>query len=177
MRRRVLLLVGVLLAGAGVPEPDDYRLGDYNAPTPATLRGARVLGTDAVRELVASGGAVLIDVLPTPRRPEATRPGTPWLPLPHHSIPGSVWLPTVGQGVITAAAERKLAEVLARTTGGRRDAPVVFYCKPDCWISWNAARRAVEGGWSDVVWYPEGIDGWVRAGLPTEVVEPEAFAE
>ena len=29
-------------AAAEVPEPDSYRLEDYRAPTPATLRGAKV---------------------------------------------------------------------------------------------------------------------------------------
>ena len=31
-------------ASAEVPEPDGYRLEDYRAPTPATLRGAKVIG-------------------------------------------------------------------------------------------------------------------------------------
>ena len=178
MRRRAALAAAVLLlAGAGVPEPDGYRLDDYRAPTPDTLRGARVLDTAGLREAVADGGVVLIDVLPAPRRPEGMRSGAPWLPVPHRAIPGSIWLPTVGYGVVTVAAERGLAGVLDRAAGDRRDAPVVFYCKAECWLSWNAARRAVEMGWRNVIWYPEGIDGWEAAGLPTEVVEPKPFDE
>ena len=178
MRRRAALAAAVLLlAGAGVPEPDGYRLDDYRAPTPATLRGARVLDTAALRDAVAGGGVVLIDVLPAPRRPEAMRPGTPWLPTPHRAIPGSIWLPTVGYGVIAPEAERSLARVLERAAGGRRDAPVAFYCRAECWMSWNAARRAVEMGWRNVIWYPDGIDGWMAAGLPTAVVEPESLDE
>lgn len=175
--RRGLLAAALLLAAAGVPEPDGFRMDDYQAPTPSTLRGARVVDTGAMRELVAAGGAVLIDVLPAPRRPEAMRPGTPWLPVPHRAIPGSRWLPTVGLGVITVAAERQLADVLAEATGGRRDTPIAFYCKPECWVSWNAARRAVALGWSNVIWYPEGIEGWTAAGLPTEIVEPAPLQE
>jgi len=46
-----LLLGGLLLARApanaeSVAEPEDYRGGNYRSPTPATLRGARVLSTD-----------------------------------------------------------------------------------------------------------------------------------
>ena len=93
------------------------------------------------------------------------------------AIPSSVWLPTIGYGVISAAAEQRLAEVLHEATAGRRDAPIAFYCKQDCWMSWNAARRAVESGWRNVIWYPDGIDGWTAAGLPTEVVEPEPLDE
>jgi PQQ-dependent catabolism-associated CXXCW motif protein len=36
----------------------------------------------------------------------------------------------------------------------------------DCWMSWNAAKRALELGHKAVVWYPEGTDGWSEAGLP-----------
>lgn len=176
MKRRAVLAAVLVLTGAA-SEPDGYRLDNYRAPTPATLRGARVFSTAEVRTLVAGGGVALIDVLPSPRRPETIRPGSPWLPTPHRAIPASVWLPTVGYGVVTVAAERKLAEVLDRMTAGRRDAPIVFYCKPECWMSWNAARRAVEAGWRNVIWYPEGIDGWVEAGLPTEVVDPEPLEE
>lgn len=172
MTRRGLLLAAFLLAGAGVPEPDGYRMDDYRAPTPGTLRGAAVATTADMRDLVARG-AVLIDVLPAPRRPESMRPGTPWLPTPHHAIPGSLWLPTVGYGVISPAAEAQLDDILSLATAGRRDAPIVFYCRAECWMSWNAARRAVAAGWRGVVWYPEGIDGWTAAGLPTEEVQPE----
>ena len=172
MRRRALL-AALLLAGAGVTEPDGYRSDDYRAPTPDTLRGAIVAGTAEVRDLVARGAAVLIDVLPAPRRPESMRPGMPWLPTPHRAIPGSLWLPTVGYGVISPAAEEQLGDVLSQATAGRRDAPVVFYCRAECWMSWNAARRAVAAGWRGVVWYPEGVDGWTAAGLPTEEVQPE----
>ncbi len=33
-------------AGDAPPEPDSYRQSDYRAPTPATLKGARVLTTE-----------------------------------------------------------------------------------------------------------------------------------
>jgi PQQ-dependent catabolism-associated CXXCW motif protein len=36
----------------------------------------------------------------------------------------------------------------------------------DCWMSWNAARRAVALGYSAVNWYPLGADGWANSGLP-----------
>ena len=39
-------------------------------------------------------------------------------------------------------------------------------------MSWNAAKRALENGYRNVVWYPEGTDGWQAAGLPLAVAEP-----
>jgi PQQ-dependent catabolism-associated CXXCW motif protein len=43
---------------------------------------------------------------------------------------------------------------------------VLFYCMMDCWMSWNAAKRAIEWGYSSVLWYPLGADGWEFEGLP-----------
>jgi rhodanese-related sulfurtransferase len=33
-------------------------------------------------------------------------------------------------------------------------------------MSWNAAKRALSYGYTNVAWYPEGTDGWQRANLP-----------
>jgi PQQ-dependent catabolism-associated CXXCW motif protein len=49
---------------------------------------------------------------------------------------------------------------------------MVFYCKPDCWMSWNAARRALSLGYTRVDWYPDGAAGWKQAGYPLERREP-----
>jgi rhodanese-related sulfurtransferase len=40
-------------------------------------------------------------------------------------------------------------------------------------MSWNAAKRALTYGYSDVAWYPEGTDGWQFADLPLEDSHPE----
>jgi PQQ-dependent catabolism-associated CXXCW motif protein len=50
---------------------------------------------------------------------------------------------------------------------------VVVYCQADCWMSWNAAKRILAYGYSDVAWYPEGTDGWERAGLDLTESQPE----
>jgi hypothetical protein len=42
----------------------------------------------------------------------------------------------------------------------------VLYCHPQCWASWNA--QADHQLWlSQGHWYPDGIEGWEKAGLPT----------
>ena len=41
----VILIAVVDARAADVPEPDGYRLEDYRTPTPATLRGVTVIGT------------------------------------------------------------------------------------------------------------------------------------
>jgi rhodanese-related sulfurtransferase len=39
-------------------------------------------------------------------------------------------------------------------------------------MSWNAAKRALEMGYSNVAWYPDGIDGWAFADLPLQESTP-----
>lgn len=153
------------------PEPEGYRLHDYRAPVPATLAGATVLDTKGAQALHLSGEAVFIDVLPSPPKPENLPAGTIWQAPARDTIPGATWLPDVGFGEIPAETDRYFREHLEALTGGDRDRPVVFFCLPDCWMSWNAARRAiVEYGMRDVYWYPLGTDGWAMAGLPLEKV-------
>ena len=50
----------------------------------------------------------------------------------------------------------------------------MFYCARNCWMSWNAARRAVvELGYTSVYWYPDGPDGWREAGHELAQAVPE----
>jgi PQQ-dependent catabolism-associated CXXCW motif protein len=48
----------------------------------------------------------------------------------------------------------------------------VVYCLKDCWMSWNAAKRALAMGYTNVAWYPDGTDGWASADLPLEQATP-----
>jgi len=43
----------------------------------------------------------------------------------------------------------------------------------DCWMSWNAGKRALSLGYVHVLWYPDGTDGWAAAGYPLEERNPE----
>lgn len=160
-------------ADPNVPVPETYRLDDYRAPVPDTVPGAEVLHIPAMQQLVSRHDAVLIDVLPAPRRPAGMRPGTPWLPAHHASLPGSLWWPEIGRGALPDAVEARLRQRLRDVTQGDPPRLVVFYCLADCWMSWNAARRAGEMGF-DAAWFPEGVDGWQAAGLPTQDTVPEA---
>ena len=40
-------------------------------------------------------------------------------------------------------------------------------------MSWNAAKRALGYGYSNVAWYPDGTDGWEHANLPMVESRPE----
>ena len=171
--RRALLLAA--LAGPAMAEvapPEGYRTDDYRAPTPEQVPGATAIDTAVAEALWRQGGAVWIDVLVAPRRPPDLPATTLYRPSPRLGIPGSQWWPEVGRGVLAPVLEAWFRDALARATGEDRDRPVVFYCLADCWMSWNAAKRAAEWGWRAVHWYRDGTDGWEVMGLPTAVLHP-----
>jgi PQQ-dependent catabolism-associated CXXCW motif protein len=165
---------GNLAANAQPAEPEGYRMDDYRSPTPATVAGGVVLDTDAARKLWESGAAAWIDVLPAPRRPANLPASALWIPVPHRDIPGSLWLPDIGRGALSSEFESYFHHHLEAATHGRKDAAVVFYCLADCWMSWNAAKRAASWGYTEVFWYRDGTDGWEAAKLPMADAEPMA---
>lgn len=167
-----LLLLGQTAAFAQAPEPDGYRMDDYRAPTPLTVVGGTALDTVSADKLWASGTAVWIDVLPAPRRPANLPASAIWMPVPHKDIAGSAWLPDIGRGALSPELESYFRRHLEAATNGRRDAPTVFYCLADCWMSWNAAKRAASWGYTRVYWYRDGTDGWEAAKLPMQTAEP-----
>jgi PQQ-dependent catabolism-associated CXXCW motif protein len=154
------------------PEPQGYRTENYRAETPARVPGGTVLDTAAAQRLWRAGGAVWIDVLPAPHRPPNLPAASVWLPVPRRDIPGSVWLPDIGRGDLNPRLEGYFRASLARLTKGRPEAPVVFYCLANCWMSWNAAKRAAKWGYRRIYWYRDGTDGWQAAKLPLAVAKP-----
>lgn len=153
-------------------EPEGYRLDAYRAPVPATLHGARVLDAAAAAELWRKGGVAFVDVLPRPPKPAGLPAGTLWRDQPHSTIPGAMWLPNVGFGALNAETESYFRAGLSAVTRGDVNAPLVIFCQRDCWMSWNAAKRALAYGYTDVSWFPTGVDGWGEAGLPLEAAQP-----
>ena len=155
------------------PEPNGYRTEDYRAPVPATLAGVRVLTSAEAEAIWRTKAGVFIDVMPRAPKPPNLPQGTVWRDKPRLGIPGSMWLPDTGYGKLAAATEDYLKRGLVRATAGNHAALVVVYCMADCWMSWNAAKRIRTYGYSSVAWYPEGTDGWERAGLDLVEMQPE----
>ncbi len=156
------LLVGLAIAtcGAQANEIGNYGvlpqetlwLADPHAPTPLALPGARTLTTPELRKLLqVSPRPILIDVLGSDG---------------HRTLPGAVWLPGAGRGEsFDDELQPRLAQALATLTEGDRARPLVFYCaNPLCWLSYNAALRALRLGYQDVIWYRGGIQAWGASG-------------
>lgn len=167
----VLLFVGTA-ALASPPEPDGFRGPPYNAPVPDTLTGAQVIGPDEALILWHSG-AHFIDVYPLTIRPEGLPDGTLWREQVHRTIPGATWLHDTGHERLSFAEEARLVDGLARVTDGDLAAPLVVFCRPDCWMGWNAARRAVALGYRSVHWFPGGTDDWLLVGGDLVSVGPD----
>ncbi|SEC65074.1 PQQ-dependent catabolism-associated CXXCW motif protein [Bradyrhizobium erythrophlei] len=172
------MLAVILLAASHVraqdqpAEPEGYRTEDYRTAVPATLAGARVLTTAEAAEIWRNKSGAFVDVLP--RAPKPNLPaGTVWRERPHRDIPGSIWLPDTGYGKLAASTEDYMRRGLVRASSDDKARLLVIYCQESCWMSWNAAKRVLSYGYRNVAWYPEGTDGWGRANLPLEDVEPE----
>ncbi|MGJ5180080.1 PQQ-dependent catabolism-associated CXXCW motif protein [Bradyrhizobium oligotrophicum] len=172
-----LLIAPAARADDLVAEPDSYRIENYRAPVPTTLNGARVLSTQETEAMWRAKSAAFIDVLPRAPKPKNLPAGTVWRVQPRLDIPGSIWLPDTGYGALAPPTEAYLKRGLAQASGGDFGSLLVFYCLEDCWMSWNAARRALTYGYRNVAWYPDGTDGWARANLPLQQTQPEPRPE
>jgi len=159
------LCLGALLwaspaIACGIETPAGYRLDHYRAPTPCKLPGGQMVDALGLQKIIETDAPLLIDAMPLLRTGETDFTGRWTVAEPRENIPGSVWLPNIGHGALDEEMTTYFKGNLERLTEGDKDLPVVFYCFIDCWMSWNAAKRALEFGYRRVIWYPEGTDGW-----------------
>lgn len=151
--------------------PDGYRIDLYRSPTPDVMQDATLIDTPVLQTLLEQKPPpLLIDVY---RRQ--------WLQgrfiedQPHENLPGSHWLANTGDGELTPQWQAYFEGNLKKLTGGNLKQPLVFYCRADCWLSWNAARRAARLGYKSLYWYRDGLDAWQAANLPLTPARPEPF--
>ena len=137
----------------GVAPSTELKLVGHASATPLVVPGARTIGTAELRRLLQTPveeRPLLFDVLSDP----------------HPSLPGTIWLPGAGLGSgFDDAVQARLATLLQFITAGKADRQLVFFCSgPRCWLSYNAALRAVRLGYTDVRWYRGGIEAWGESG-------------
>lgn len=139
------------------------RIDAYRAPVPDAVPGGKVLDAAGVAA-AAADGALLIDALPAPGH--RILPDGTWItPEGHDTLPGAQWLPETGRGVLTPAIQTYLETAL---TGCAPDRAMVVFCRSDCWMSWNTVQHIAAMGFTDLGWYPGGIEDWVDHGHQTE---------
>ena len=137
-----------------------YRIDRYRAPTPDTVPGATTISVDDVRRLLKDERAVLVDAMPAEGAGPDPKTGAWRLSKKREHIPGSIWLPDVGKGVLSPAMERYFRTNLDRITQGDQARALIIYCLADCWMGWNAAKRAAAYGYTRIYWFPGGTDDW-----------------
>lgn len=173
--RAVLLACAMLILAGGAhaqqsPAPEGYaneardwgiaptnrlRQEPYHGPTPLSIPGALVVRTRELQFMLASARPpVLIDVL--------AEEG-------HVTLSGAVWLSGAGRGTnFMDPVQSVLTQLLAKLSSDDKARALVFFCaSSECWLSYNAALRAVAAGYEKVYWYRGGIEAWAAAGLPT----------
>lgn len=168
-----LLGAGVAAVPAGElpPEPSGYRMDEFRSPVPAKITGGKTLTGDAAADLWNDNAAIFIDVYPQAPKPQNLPAGTFWRDPVHRSMEGAHWMPNVGYGALSDELDDYFRTRLQRLTKGDKAAPVVFFCLKDCWMSWNAAKRALEYGYTNVMWFRDGTDAWQELGYPLVAVK------
>jgi len=149
-----------------------YRIARYRAPVTAEApAGVTRVGAVEVERLIA-GGAILIDAMAAIGAGPDPATGAWRLSRPRIHIPGSVWLPDVGKGDLSPAMDAYFRSNLERLTDEDKARPIVIYCLADCWMGWNAAKRAASYGYMALHWFPDGTDGWIDLDRPLVPAEP-----
>lgn len=162
------LLVVYIVHAEALFDAEGYRSSQYRSPTPSSLEGVQIVDTPALQKLLAERpGPRLIDVY---RRPFVQDRFVE--DAPHANLPGSLWLANAGDGNLGIPWQRYFAHYLDQASLGDMHQAFVFYCRSDCWLSWNAARRAHAMGYRQIYWYRDGVDAWEQAGLPLVPAQP-----
>jgi len=146
-----------------------YRIARYRSPIREDPHPAPRLALAAALDLVPGRDALFIDVMPVESGVRDPATGRWTIHQPHRTIPGAEWHPEAGRMPADADLWRAL-ETTARKAGPRR--PVILFCREDCWMSWNAARRLAALGLANVWWLAEGTDGWHGAGRALAEARP-----
>ncbi len=146
----------------GVPAQATLHDGPMHGPTPNSIPGGRLVTTREIVDLVQrtqgdrNTAPRSFDILGSPER-----------------LPGALLAVPAGQpGSFDDATQREFGQFLQGVMQGRKDLPMIFYCaSTQCWMSYNAALRAIRLGYSKVLWYRGGVEAWKYARLPFQPPE------
>ena len=139
-----------------VPIATGVRRDGTQAGTPLLADGVKTIKSPEVVRMVGSAvKPILVDVLESDE---------------HETLPGAMWIRGAGIGLKDDAANAEITErlgyVLEGLTGNDKAAPLVFFCADSgSWLSLNAALRARDLGYKNVMWYRGGVKAWKLARL------------
>lgn len=142
------------------------RTAYYRAALPPSVPGGKRINVQQAFKHYQNKDAIFLDVMAHTGTGPDPIDGHWRLSEPRENIPGSIWLADVGTGTLTDEMKAYLVTNLERITGGDKSKPLIIYCTADCWMAWNAVRRASRLGYNNLLWFPEGSDEWRAAGHP-----------
>ncbi|WP_323014868.1 rhodanese-like domain-containing protein [Devosia sp.] len=154
MMQQLQQMAQLELQDYGIQPTQQLHDGAMHGPTPNSIPGARVTTTAELFQLVMGNQQpyLLFDVLGGDQ-----------------TLPGAIMAVNAAQpGSFQDQTQQGFGQFLQQVTGGRQDATLIFYCaSTQCWMSYNAALRAANLGYRNVLWYRGGLEAWSYAGLPT----------
>lgn len=174
-----VLAIGAPAEAQSVPDPalfdaDGYRAARYRSPIRLDPAPARTMSLAEALALEPGQDAFFIDVMPVESGVRDPASGVWTLSTAHLTIPGALWFPETGRASADPDLWAALEAAIHAARSAAPDLPVVLFCRTDCWMSWNAARRLAHGGFSGVHWFAEGTDGWHSAGRALTAAVPVA---
>jgi PQQ-dependent catabolism-associated CXXCW motif protein len=137
----------------GARAQDTLHAGAPHGATPTEIPGGKLITTQELiaRQQSAGQKLVVLEVLGAPQM----------LPNAFRAVPAAA------PGDFKDQTQQQFAQVLQQLTNGDKSTPIVTYCaNPECWMSYNAALRAINAGYTNVLWYRGGLEAWQRAGQP-----------
>ena len=142
-----------------VPPTRQFRTAGYHSRTPLQIPGGKVVTTGELSALIGQD--------PRPYVIDVLGGGI------HTTIAGAFWMMGAGAGDMSRDEQARFAKAIAAFAGGDKARPMVFFCvDSECWLSYNAALRAIGLGYTNVMWYRGGIASWRVGGNPTTQSDP-----
>jgi PQQ-dependent catabolism-associated CXXCW motif protein len=142
-----------------VPATKQLRTVGYHSPTPLQIPGGKVVTTGELK--------ALLDQTPRPYVIDVLGGGI------HTTLAGAFWMIGAGAGDMNRDEEARFAKAIAAFAGGDKSRPMVFFCvDSECWLSYNAALRAIALGYTNVMWYRGGIASWRIGQNPMTQSDP-----
>lgn len=151
---------------------DGFRKAQFRSPVTRDPDPARQIALESAMAMDPGHDALFIDVLPVQTGMRDPDTGEWHIADEHYTIPGAVWHPETGRAPVEMDLWLGLVRSATAARKARPDLPVVLFCKVDCWMAWNAARRLALQGFDNVYWLAEGVEGWHDAGGTLVRAEP-----
>ncbi|WP_428027419.1 rhodanese-like domain-containing protein [Altererythrobacter sp.] len=153
-------------------DQDGYRSARFRAPIRIDPAPAVHIAPSVALTLDPARDALFIDVMPVEGGVRDPRTGQWRLSQDHLTIPGSQWHPETGRAPVDKHLWQGLERAISVARNRKPRLPVVIYCRADCWMSWNVARRLAKSGMKNIWWFAEGTDGWHGAGRQLIAARP-----